>query len=425
MKPLLKKSLGQPKNNMSKFTYVAINAKGETVNGLTEQPDRANVIRSLVKQGLKPISIKESKKGLFKIQLNSLLSFGSKVKPDHLVMFTRQLSAMIGAGVPILRALSALSDHISESPTLKKILKSIIKDIEAGSTLGEALAKYPSTFNDVYINMIRAGESAGIIEEILKRLALQQEKNMSMRKKIKSAMTYPMVLLSITVLAFFGLMIFIVPQIGKVMQGLGGDGAKLPALTQFMLGLSDFIISFWYLIVIALVALIYGVSIYLKTSTGRRQFHYLILKTPIIKKVITKIIIARFARTFSALIEAGVAVLEALDVTSRAVGNVIYQEALVKTEEEVKNGKSLSSVIESNPLFPPIVSQMLAVGEETGQTDKILVKVAEFYEEEVDGAIQSISSIIEPVMIVIMGSMVGLIAASVMLPIAGLAQSVQ
>jgi type IV pilus assembly protein PilC len=409
---------------MPKYSYVSINEKGATVEGVVDEPDRQGVIKYLVKQGLKPISIKENKKSFLQAQIEKLLSV-DKVKPDHLVMFTRQLSAMVGAGVPLLRALSALSDHISESPALKNVLKSMISDIEAGATLGDAMAKHPNTFNDVYINMIRAGESAGIIDEILKRIALQQEKNMTMRKKIKSAMAYPMVLLSITVLAFFGLMIFIVPQIGKIMTDLGGPDAKLPDITLIMLGISSFIISYWYILVIVLIGTIYGLSVYLKTKKGRYQYDFLLLKLPLINKIIRKLAVARFARTFSALIEAGVAVLEALSVTSRAVGNSVYEKALIDAEEKVQSGKSLSAVIDSYDIFPPIVSQMLAVGEETGQTDKILVKVAEFYEEEVDAAIQGISSIIEPVMIVIMGSMVGLIAASVMLPIAGLAQSIK
>ena len=287
------------------------------------------------------------------------------------------------------------------------------------------MGKYPNTFNDVYVNMVKAGETAGILDEILKRLAAQQEKTMTMRKKIKGAMAYPIVLLSITVLAFFGLMIFIVPQIGDIIIDLGGPDSKLPDITLFMLATSGFITSFWYLILIVSGGLVFGIMTYLRTSTGKYQFHKILIKTPIIKTIITKLAIARFARTFSALIEAGVAVLEALSVTSRAVGNVVYEKALIKAKEAVKNGKTLSSVIEADPLFPPIVSQMLSVGEETGQTDKILVKVAEFYEEEIDTAISSISSIIEPVMIVIMGGMVGLIAASVMLPIAGLAQSIK
>lgn len=405
------------------FTYVAIDSKGSPVNGTVDQPDRSSAISTLGKQGLRPVSIKEGKPKAA-TKFGSFLGTG-RVKPDQLVMFTRQLSAMIGAGVPLLRALSALSTNMTDSPAMQKILTDVIHDVEAGEMLGNALSKHPETFNDVYINMVKAGETAGIIDEILKRLAVQQEKSMAIRKKIKSAMAYPIVLLFITVLAFFGLMIFIIPQIGKITTDLGGADAQLPAITVAMLAISHFIISYWYIILIVAFVSIYGILFYIKTKKGKLVFHTIILKTPLINKIIVKVAIAHFARTFSALTEAGVAVLEAIDVTSRAVGNTVYEKALVDAESEVKNGKTLSSVIAANPLFPPIVSQMLSVGEETGQTDKVLVKVADFYEEEVDTAIAGISSIIEPVMIVIMGSMVGLIAVSVMMPIAGLAQNVK
>ncbi len=409
---------------MPTFTYVAIDAKGASTTNSIEQPDRAGVIDALAKLQLRPVSIKETKE---KISSSSIGNFmgTKKIKPDQLVMFTRQLSAMVGAGVPLLRALTALSDHVAESPLLKTILNGVIHDVEGGLTLGDALAKYPNTFNDVYVNMVRAGEAAGILDEILKRLAAQQEKSTTMRKKIKSSMSYPIVLLGITALAFFGLMLFVIPQIGKILKDLGGSTAKLPALTQAMLDISGFFTQFWYIIFAVLGGGAYALIRYIKTPKGKYQFHYVLLKTPILKTIIMKIAIAHFTRTFSALIEAGVAVLEALDVTSRAVGNAIFEEALVEAEAQVKLGKPLSTVIESNPLFPPIVSQMLLVGEETGQTDTVLVKVADFYEEEVDRSIESMSSIIEPVMIVIMGSMVGLIAASVMLPIAGLAQTIK
>jgi type IV pilus assembly protein PilC len=412
---------------MTVFSYIAVDSKRSPVNGTIDLPDRNSVIDTLTKQGLRPISIKEAKLGSTSVSSNfsKLLGGEKRIKSDQLVMFTRQLSAMVGAGVPLLRALTSLSGHIAENPTLKKMLEGIIADIEGGSTLGDALAKYPNTFNDVYVNMVRAGEAAGILEEILSRLALQQEKSTAIRKKIRSSMAYPMVLMGITVLAFFGLMFFVIPQIGKVLTDLGGSDAKLPGLTLAMLGLSHFIITFWYLIFLVLGGVIFGFLRYIKTPKGKFQFHYILLKIPVVKTIVMKVAVANFARTFSALTEAGVAVLEALHVTSRAVGNVIYENALVEAAEEVKNGKTLSSVIESKIIFPPIVSQMLLVGEETGQTDKILVKVADFYEEEVDLAIGSLSSIIEPVMIVIMGSMVGLIAASVMLPIAGLAQSIK
>lgn len=409
---------------MPTFSYIAIDGKGSVINGSAEQLDRSAVIDAIAKQGLRPISISETKAKSAGFDFKNLLG-GNKVKSDQLVMFTRQLSAMVGAGVPILRALNALSQHIAESPILKKILVNIIHDMEAGTTLGEAFAKYPNTFNDVYVNMVKAGEAAGILDDILKRLAIQQEKSMSMRKKIRSSMAYPIVLLCITVLAFFGLMFFVIPQIGKILTDLGGADAKLPGITLFMLGASNFMIKFWYLIFLVIGGSSYGIIRYIKTPAGKFQFHTLILKLPLIKVIVMKVAVAHFARTFSALIEAGVAVLEALSVTSRAVGNVVYEKALLEAEVEVKNGKSLSSVMEKNPLFPPIVPQMLLVGEETGQTEKVLVKVADFYEEEVDTAISGISSIIEPVMIVIMGVMVGLIAASVMLPIASLSQNIK
>lgn len=409
---------------MPQFSYVAIDAQQKPVNGKTELPDRASVIEALTKQNLRPVSIKEVKASRsFSFDIKHLFK-SNRIKPDHLVIFTRQLSAMVSAGVPLLRSLTSLEKH-AEDPALKKILGDIIKDVEAGMPLGDAMAKHPQVFNDIYVNMVRAGEAAGILDDILKRLAFQQEKSSSIRKKIRSAMAYPLVLIVITTLAFFGLMLFVIPQIGKILTDLGGPDAELPALTQFMLGVSHIITSYWYIIIPVLAGAVYGLIRYIKTTRGKRQFHSLILKVPGVSPIIKKVAIARFARTFSALMGAGVAVLESLDVTSRAVGNVLYEEALKQAAQDVKNGKSLSAVIEQNPLFPAIVGQMLAVGEETGQTDTVLVKVADFYEDEVDLAIESISSIIEPAMIVLMGSMVGLIAASVMTPIAELSQNIQ
>lgn len=408
---------------MPKFVYIATNAQNKSITGTIETSDKSAVISALSRQGLRPISVKEGagKKGSF--ELGNLLGSG-RVKSDDLVMFTRQLSAMVSAGVPLLRALNSLHQH-TESEALKKVLMTVIKDVEDGAPLADALAKYPNTFNDVYVNMVRAGEAAGILDEILKRLAIQQEKNATIRKKVKSAMTYPMVLVFITILAFFGLMLFVIPQIGNILKDLGGPDAELPPLTQFMLGISGFMTSYWFIVFPVLIGGVVLLLRYIKTPRGKSQFHHLILKMPGIKTIVMKVAVARFARTFSALMGAGVAVLEALDVTARAVGNVVYEKALTDAAEAVKNGDTLSSVMEKNPLFPAIVAQMLAVGEETGQTDTVLVKVADFYEEEVDVAIDGLSSIIEPVMIVVMGSMVGLIAASVMGPIAGLSQSIK
>ena len=409
---------------MARFSYVAADTQNNVVKGKTDLPDRASVITALAKQGLRPVSIKKLKESKSSFDFDHLFE-STHVKQDQLVAFTRQLSAMISAGVPLLRSLTSIQKH-AEDKALQKILADIVKDVEGGMPMGDALAKHPDTFNDIYVNMVRAGEAAGILDEILKRLAGQLEKASAMRKKIKSAMTYPMVLLGITVLAFFGLMLFVVPQIGKILQDLGGPDAELPLITQIMLGISGFIVNFWFIVFPVLIGGIVGLVMYVRKSPkGRRQFDTIALKIPAVSTIVRKVCVARFARTFSALMGAGVTVLEALDVTSRAVGNVLFEESLQQAAIEVKNGKSLSSVIEKNELFPSIVAQMLAVGEETGQTDTVLIKVADFYEEEVDLAIDGISSIIEPVMIVVMGGMVGLIAASVMTPIAGLSQNIK
>jgi type IV pilus assembly protein PilC len=410
---------------MTKFSYIATDASKKVITGVIDEPDRASVIASLTKQELRPISVKQSKAttSVSGFSLNGLIK-SNRVKPDHLVMMTRQLSAMVGAGVPLVRSLTSLAEH-SESPTLKLILKDVIKDVEGGATLGDSLAKHPECFNEVYVNMVRAGETAGILDDILKRLAKQQEKSTTIRKKIKSAMAYPTVLLGITVLAFFGLMLFVIPQIGKIITDLGGPDAKLPGITLFMLGISKVITGYWFIIFPVIGGGIYATLKYIKTPGGKEQFHTIILKTPGVRGIIKKVAISRFARTFSALMGAGVPVLECLRVTARSVGNVVYEKALNEAAVGVKNGKPLSVIISQNELFPAIVSQMLSVGEETGQTDTVLVKVADFYEEEVDVAIEGLSSIIEPAMIVVMGTMVGLIAASVMLPIAGLAQNIK
>lgn len=409
---------------MPKYEYKAIDSSQAVHTGSFDAPNKSAVINMLGNKGWRALTIGEegaTKKG--EIPLPSFLQ-KKGMKSDQLVIFTRQLSAMVSAGVPLLRALGSLEGH-SDNDAEKKVIGALYRDVQSGMSIGDALAKHPETFNDVYVNMVRAGEAAGILDDILKRLAMQQEKSSTMKKKIKSAMTYPMVLVAITVLAFFGLMIFVIPQIGAIIQDLGGPDAKLPALTSAMLAISAAITGYWYIVLPIAVGLVYALLRYIKTPKGKRQFHALLLKLPGINTIIEKVAVARFARTFSALMGAGVAVLDALDVTAHALGNKIYEETLLGAIDDVKNGSTLSSVIEKTPLFPPIVAQMLSVGEETGQTDKVLVKVADFYEEEVDVAIDGMSAIIEPFMIVFMGGMVGVIAASVMMPIAGLSNQIK
>jgi len=415
-----------------RFNYKATTNDGKTISGSAEAANKATLIATLRKQNVHPILVeaaKSKKKG-------QLFGPKKKIKLLDLVIFTRQLSTMISAGVPLTRSLAALQGD-SESTYMREVLGGVTKDVESGTQLGDAFAKYPRVFSEVYVNMVRAGEEGGILDDILKRLATQVEQDASIRKKIKSAMMYPLVILSITVLAFFGVMLFIVPKLGGILTSLGGPNAKLPIYTQVLLDFSKFSVQPTIMkhipiplinkipnLVLILILLVIG-SIYLiryiKTPKGKYQFHALLLRIPVVKVVILKIAIARFSRTFASLMSSGVSVLDALEVTGAALGNKVIEKELEAAAIEVKQ---LSEPISRSPHFPPIVAQMLMVGEETGQIDTVLVKIADFYEEEVTVLIDGLAAIIEPIMIVFLGAGVGLIAASVMGPIANLSKNI-
>jgi type IV pilus assembly protein PilC len=399
-----------------RFVYTATTTSGKTIHGQTEAPDRASVVESLHKQGLKPIVVKVS-------TTKVAHSKGKKVKLKELVIFTRQLSTMISAGVPLTRSLATMQTQ-TESKHFKAVIAEVTHDIEGGAPLGDSLAKHPKVFSEVYINMVRAGEAGGILDEILKRLAEQVEQDASMRKKIKSASMYPMVIFAITIVAFFGIMLFVIPQIAKILTDLGGPDAELPVYTEFMINISKFMQQNAVLVFGGIGLALYLLRRYIRTPGGKYKFHAFLLRVPILKGIIIKIAIARFARTFASLMSAGVTVLNALQVTGGAIGNKVIEKELIEAAKEVKNGKQLSEPISRSKNFPPIVSQMLAIGEETGQIDVILVKVADFYEEEVETVIDGLSSIIEPLMIVVLGGLVGIIAASVMGPIASLSKNI-
>lgn len=403
-----------------KFTYTAMGKDGKTVTGETEAASKEMLRGSLSRQGLRPLVIKAaSTKGGFL----SKLKRGHKVKLKDLVVFTRQLSTMVSAGVPLSKSLSMLQTQ-SSSKHFSEVIGIINKDIESGLPLADSMVKFPEAFSDVYVNMVRAGEAGGILDDILKRLATQVEQDSSMRKKVKSAMTYPVAILSITVIAFFGIMIFVIPKIGKIMEDLSDGKGELPIYTRAMLSASSFMQKNAIIIIAICVIASWAVRRYIKTPKGKYQFHSLLLRTPVIKTIIIKMAIARFSRTFASLMSAGVGVLEALNVTGGAIGNKVIEAELKEAAIAVKNGKQLSEPLSQSKHFPPIVAQMLTVGEETGQIDTILLKVADFYEEEVEAVIDGLSSIIEPVMIIVLGGVVGLIAASVMGPIANLSQNV-
>lgn len=399
------------------FSYTAQTKEGKTVQGSAEAANKEALVSLLAKQGAKPIVIKSEGDKIAKTKK------GKKVKSKDLVVFTRQLSTMISAGVPLTRALATLQTQ-TESKYFREVLANIMKEVESGQPLGDTFAKYPSVFSDVYVNMVKAGEAGGILDEILKRLASQVEQDASMRKKIKSAMMYPTVIFGITILAFFGIMMFVIPKLGKIIEDLGGPDAELPVYTQAMLGASKFMQSNAFIIFVVLSLGMYAFKRYIKTPKGKLQWHGFLLKLPVIKVLLTKIAIARFARTFASLMSSGVAVLDALEVTGGAIGNKVIEAELKEAAKAVKNGKQLSEPLSESKHFPAIVAQMLAIGEETGQIDTILIKVADFYEEEVETTIDGLSSLIEPLMIVVLGGMVGLIAASVMGPISSLSKNV-
>lgn len=396
------------------YSYQARKSDGSAVSGTLEALNREAVLSNLNHQGLHPVLVKEAAAGK-----KMSLSFGKKVKSADLVIFTRQLSTMISAGVPLARGLETLQND-PDSPYFRQVLAGITKDVKGGNPIGDSMAKYPNVFSDIYVNMVKAGEEGGILDEILKRLAKQVEGDASMRKKVKSAMMYPMVIGCITVLAFFGIMFILMPKLQKIFIGLAGPNFKLPIYTRILLDISSFTQHYAMIILPLVVIGIWLLRRYLKTPKGKYQWHGLLLRLPIVKPIVTKIAIARFARTFSSLMGAGVNVLQALSVTGGAIGNKVIEKELEVAAEAVKAGKPLSEELTKSPHFPKIVPEMLAVGEETGQIDKVLVKVADFYEEEVATSIDGLASVIEPLMIVVLGAGVGVIAASVMGPIASL-----
>ena len=407
---------------MSTFNYTARDHDNQIISGVVSATDRTTAMQTIRAQGLSPILIKAGEEASKLGRLGSI-KLGGKVKTKDLVVFTRQLATMINAGVPMARSLNTLQTQ-TENKAFKEKLGQIAKKVESGIGLGKALAEHPEVFSNIYINMVSAGEEGGILDEVLNRLALQVEKDAEIKHKVKSAMAYPVVVSVITLVAFFGLMTFVIPKLGAIIQNIGGE---LPTLTRVMLNISSFMRSpiFIALVFIGGPLAIFGLRRYLRTDEGLYRFHRILLKLPIVKVFITKVAIARFSRIFSSLMAAGVTVLVSIETTSSAIGNKVIERELLGASEKVRNGVPLSVSLAGSQVFPPIVSQMLAIGEETGQIDKILVKVAEYYETEVDTFVNALSSIIEPLMILVLGAIVGLVAASVFGPLTSLTQSIK
>ncbi len=394
---------------MATFTYKARDRRGGVLQDQIEAEDTRAVASTLRQQGLLVIDIKEQGVG----QKDILEPF-KKVKLDEVVIFTRQFATMINAGLPIVRSLYILG----EQTTNKKLTDTVVqvrKDVEAGLALSESLAKHPKVFNRLYVEMVRAGEIGGILDEVLLRIASQLEKDQELRRKVKSAMTYPTVVLILAVVAAAFMLIFIVPIFAKMFKDLGGT---LPLPTRIAMGLSGLLTGPLGILVAA--ALIGGAVFFLRwkeTEQGRKVWGRVILKLPAkIGEVVQKVALARFARTLGTLSAAGVPILQALEITATSSGNWVIEQALLKSRDSIREGIPIYRPLESEPVFPPMVTRMIAVGEETGDIDGMLSKIAEFYESEVDATVKALTSIIEPLMIVVVGGIVGGIIVAMYLP---------
>lgn len=403
---------------METFDYTVRTATGTIQKGTISSHNKQSAMETLKQKGFQPIVVQPAKKTGLSMDIK--LPGKNSIKSKDLVVFTRQFATMINAGVPILRSLTTMKEQ-SESKALKEALEQVTQDVEGGLSLSDALAKHPTAFSPTYINMVRAGEAGGILDQILNRLALQVEKDSAIRSKFKGAMVYPMVVSLVAVGAVTFLMVAIIPKLAAILVDAGGE---LPIQTKIIMGMSSILVNQWYIIIAVLIGLFVGFKRYTSTKNGKYNYHKLLLRMPVFGKIIMKVNVARFARTFSSLLSAGVSVIEALETTAGSLTNVVVQKSLTDAAVQIKNGQPIAESLASSNVLPQIVIQMAAVGEETGQLDTVLNKVAEFYEDEVDTVINSLSSIIEPILIVALGTVVGIIVASVLGPIINIQKAV-
>jgi type IV pilus assembly protein PilC len=390
------------------FTYKAVDASGIPSTGEIVGQTKDAVVAELKAKGLTVMDLKEKKTG-FQMEITLL----KRVKAAELTIMTRQLATMISSGMTLLRTFYVLEEQI-ENKLLRETIGAVREDIEAGISFSEALAKHPKIFSPLYVAMVKAGEAGGVLEESLERVSDQLEKDDSLRRQVKSAMAYPTVVMTFALMVLVGLIAFIVPVFVGVFKDFGGE---LPAITKFTVALSHAVTSRWYIFIIAGVAGFVGFKKWRKSSWGRPQWDRIRLRVPFkIGATVQKISLARWSRTFSALYSAGVPIMQAIEVTGQTAGNAAVEDAMEAVIESVKSGGTIAAPLKDAPVFPAMVAQMIAVGEETGNLDVMLTKVADFYEDEVAAAIKALTSILEPVMIVLVGGIVGFIVVAMYMP---------
>ena len=395
---------------MSTFAFKALNAAGGSTNGEIEAADKMTVAQQLRGKGLIVLDIEEQRPA----NAGDILERFRKVKPDDLVIATRQLSTMVSSGMSLLRSLYVIEEQ-TENDKLKETWEAVRKDVEAGISLSDALSKHPLIFNELYVAMVAAGETGGILDSTLQRVAIQLERDAALKRQVKAAMIYPSVIGGFAGIVLLALVTFLVPVFEKVFEDFGGE---LPAITKFTVFLSHLVTQRWYIAIGVIVGTVWVFKRWKRSNRGKVQWDKIKLKFPMkIGGIVQKVCLARFSRTFSGLIAAGVPMLEAIDITGKTSGNWVIKNAMDDVRESVKKGGSLTAPMRDVPeAFPGMVVQMIAVGEETGALETMLAKVADFYEEQVEAAVKALTSILEPIMIIVVGGIVGFIVISMYLP---------
>jgi type IV pilus assembly protein PilC len=401
---------------MPVFIWEAVTKKDEVKKGEMEALDEVAVRGLLRRQGFKSIEVKQKPKDL----LENIPFLQPKIKEKNVVVFCRIFSTMINAGLPLIQCLDLLSQQ-EQNKAFAKIIKSIKEDIEGGTSLTNALKKYPKIFDDLFVNLIAAGEAGGILDVILERLSNYMEKAMKLKARVKGAMTYPAAVLVISIAVVALLLLKVIPVFQKMFEGMGGE---LPALTAFLINASEFTQNY-FLFMIAIGVVIYiAFNRFYKTEKGRWTIDSLVLKTPVFGELLKKVAVAKFSRTLSTMMSSGVPILEGLSIVSKTSGNVVIENALLKTRQSISEGRSIAEPLAETGIFPPMVVQMISVGEATGALDSMLSKIANFYDDEVDVAVDAMTALLEPVMMVFLGGVVGGMIVAMYLPIFKLASVV-
>ena len=398
---------------MAIFIWEGKTAQGRVMKGELEAPNSETVFTVLRERRIRPIPSRIREKGKGLEREITIPGFGEKVKAKDVSLFTRQFATMIDAGLPIVQCLDILSEQ-SESKLLRNTIRTIKQDVEGGATLAESLRKHPKIFDDLYVNMVQAGETGGVLNTILNRIALFIEKANKLKKKVKGAMIYPCSIIAVAVIVVAILLIFVIPVFAEL---YGSMGKALPAPTQITINISNWFVATWYYALFALVGIIVAIRSYYQTDHGRMNIDRLLLRLPVVGDLLRKVAVARFSQNMSILLSSGVPILDGLAITAKTAGNKVVEKAIIDSRLSISQGRTVADPLRESKIFPPMVCQMVAVGENTGGLDTMLKKVADLYEEEVDDAVANLTALMEPMIMIILGVILGGLVISMYLPI--------